>query len=120
MNNGRKRISYRPNKASGVVGGIIGGIFVLIGIFFVIPAIGAFGILWTAVAGIIAGLSLGQAFGKRVNGRAVFDSEIYIEDIAPEGGDIETRLKKLQELYDRRVISKDEYEETRRKILEDL
>ena len=133
MNNGRKRISYRPNKASGVVGGVIGGIFVLIGIFFAIPAFGAFGIIWTAVAGLIAGLGLAQAFGKKSDGSTPFSPEIIREEIpVPDAdpakpgrsadyfGDVEARLKKLQDLYDRRVISKDEYNEKRRKILEEL
>ena len=120
MSNGRKRITYRPNKASGVVGGIMGGVFVLIGIFVAIPTFGAFGVLWTLIAAVIAGLSLYRAFMKRDDGSAVFGSEVYIEDLPDESESIETRLNKLQDLYDRRVITKDEYDEKRRDILKEL
>jgi len=162
MNNNRKRVYYRPNKASGVIGGIIGGVFVLIGIFFAIPTFGVFGIFWTLIAAVIAGVSLYQAFGKREDGRAPFSNEIIIEDMQPEDvvpvqspvtdenkqglfeeerrcdetermpavkraqrneirtDDVEKRLNTLQDLYDRRVISREEYEDKRRDILEDL
>ena len=132
-NNGKKRIYYRPNKASGIIGGVIGGIFVLIGIFFAIPVFGAFGIAWTLIAALIAGVSLYQAFGKKSDGSAPFSPEIIIEDVpvsdadpakpgrsAVDSGDVEARLIKLQDLYDRRVISREEYDEKRRDILGEL
>ena len=132
-NNGKKRIYYRPNKASGIIGGVIGGIFVLIGIFFAIPVFGAFGIAWTLIAALIAGVSLYQAFGKKSDGSAPFSPEIIIEDVSVPGadpakpgrsavdsGDVEARLIKLQDLYDRRVISREEYDEKRRDILGEL
>ena len=39
----RKRVTYRPGKAQGAFGTIWGGIFVLIGLFVVIPTFGPFG-----------------------------------------------------------------------------
>lgn len=124
MNNGKKRVTYRPNKASGVVLSVLGMLFVLIGIFLAIPHFGFFGVIWTFAAVIFVVVGLYQAFGKRSD---VFSSEVIIEDIAqngtratPDGGDIETRLSKLQDLYDRRVISREEYEEKRRRILEEI
>jgi len=52
MNNRRwgRRVTYRPSKVSGAFGLIFGCVFVLIGIFVVIPSAGAFGILWTLLA----------------------------------------------------------------------
>lgn len=44
----RKRVTYRPGKAQGAFGTIWGGIFVLIGLFVVIPTFGPFGIIWDA------------------------------------------------------------------------
>ena len=51
-NNGNKkyRVTKRPGKASGAMSAVVGGIFVLIGIFVAIPTFGAFGILWTLMA----------------------------------------------------------------------
>ncbi len=41
----KQRVTYRPSKSSGVFGGVVGVIFVLIGVFVVIPTFGPFGIL---------------------------------------------------------------------------
>ena len=81
----RKRVTYRPSKSGSVMGGVVGVIFVLIGLFVVIPSssmaggFGAiFGVLWTIIAGVIAGTNFYQAFGKGYIG-----PEIHIEE---EGG----------------------------------
>ena len=80
----KRKVTYRPSKASSVMGGVMGAIFVLIGVFAVIP-------------------------------------KIEIED---EGGasaeSAEERLKKLQSLYDQRLITPEEYEQKRKEILEEL
>ena len=119
----KRRVTYRPSKASGVVGGIMGGIFVLIGIFVAIPVFGPFGILWTLFAVVITGSSLYQSFGKGYRG-----PEIEIEDDRPAGGPTpsetagtaEERFRQLQALYDQHLISKEEYEQKRAEILKDL
>ena len=46
----RRRVTYRPNKGQSVFAGIVGLIFVGIGLIVVIPAFGPFGILWTLIA----------------------------------------------------------------------
>ena len=67
----RKRVTYRPSKTGSVMGGVVGVIFVLIGLFVVIPTFsmaggfGAiFGVFWTIVGGVIAGMDFYQAFRK--------------------------------------------------------
>ena len=45
-----------------------GGIFVLIGLFVVIPATGGFGVAWTLFAAAITGFNLYAAYGKNKNG----------------------------------------------------
>lgn len=64
-NNGNKkyRVTKRPGKASGAMSAVVGGIFVLIGIFVVIPSFGAFGILWTLMAAAM--VRLRDIFGVR-------------------------------------------------------
>ena len=81
----RKRVTYRPSKSGSVMGGVVGVIFVLIGLFVVIPTFsmgggfGAiFGVFWTILAAVIAGTNFYQAFGKGYIG-----PEIHIEE---EGG----------------------------------
>lgn len=126
----RKRVTYRPSKSGSVMGGVVGIIFVLIGLFVVIPSFsmtggfGAiFGVLWTIIAGVIAGTNFYQAFGKGYIG-----PEIHIEEEggaehahdAAAPGDTQARLTELRTLYDQRLITQEEYEQKRKEILEEL
>lgn len=124
----RKRVTYRPNKASGIMGGIMGGIFVLLGIFVVIPTFGPFGILWTLVAAAICGGSLYQSFGKKYIG-----PQIEIEEDPTENRDpvekapgsapdlhAKERLEQLEELRTSGLISDEEYEKKRKTIVDRL
>lgn len=121
-NNRRRRVTYRPSKQQSIFGGVVGIVFVLIGLFVAIPYFGPFGILWTLVAAGITGMNFYQAFGKGYVG-----PEIEIEEEGgetappPPGGEsAEERLKKLQDLYDQRLITSGEYEEKRKEILKEL
>ena len=69
-NNGNKkyRVTKRPGKASGAMSAVVGGIFVLIGIFVAIPTFGAFGILWTLMAAAMCVYGIYSAFGKNYVG----------------------------------------------------
>lgn len=114
----RKRVTYCPGKTNGVFGCIVGGIFVLIGITVAIPSFGAFGILWTLGAAGITVYNAYSAFGKGYMG-----PEINIEDDTSSGGTVggtETRLRELQGLYDRGLITQEEYEMKRQEILREL
>ena len=120
----RKRVTYRPGRGQSAFGAVVGVIFVLIGVFMVIPAFGPFGILWTLIAVGITGLNAYQAFGKGYIG-----PEIHIEE--EEDGSAESgrpsaagtageRLRELQSLYDQRLITREEYEQKRQEILKEL
>ena len=117
MNNRRwgRRVTYRPSKASGAFGLVFGCVFVLIGIFVVIPAAGAFGVLWTLIAAGGTAYNAYVAFGKKYIG-----PEIHIEDEAAQSEDPEERLRKFRELYDQRLITEEEYEAKRQEILGEL
>ena len=90
----RRRVTYRPSKSQAVFGGVVGIIFVCIGLFLVIPTFGLFGILWTLIAAGITGMNFYQAFGRGYVG--------------------------LQTLYEQGLITQEEYDQKRRAILEDL
>lgn len=124
----RRRVTYRPSKQLSLMGGIFGGVFILLGIFMVIPTFGPFGILWTLFAVVITGVNLYQAFGKGYVG-----PEIHIEDedggesletspspSAPAGSSAQERLTRLRGLYDQRLITQEEYEEKRQEIVKEL
>ena len=120
----KQRVTYRPSKSSGVFGGVVGVIFVLIGVFVVIPTFGPFGILWTLFAVAITGMNLYQAFGKGYVGPEIHieeDDEGTCETPAPVGGvSAQDRLTELRALYDQRLITREEYEAKRKEILEEL
>lgn len=117
----RKRVTYRPSKAGSALGGVMGLVFVLIGLFVVIPTFGAFGILWTLAACVISGVNFYQAFGKGYVG-----PEIHIEE--EDGGEespsappsVKDRLEELETLRADGLITELEYEQKRQDILRDL
>lgn len=116
----RKKVTYRPSKANGAFGVIWGGMFVLIGLVFVIPTFGLFGVIWTLAALGIAGMNAYHAFGTNYVG-----PEIHIEEDDSEienhsSASVEQRLQELRNLYDRSLITEEEYEAKKRDILNDL
>ena len=114
----RRSYRYRPNKVQSMVGIAAGGLFILLGIFVAIPTFGAFGILWTLAAVAITGYNAYVAFGKHYVG-----PEITIEQDGKkeaEGTSAEARLQELRTLYDRRLITQEEYEEKRKEIIDGL
>lgn len=128
----KKKITYRPSKAQGAFSTAVGGIFVLIGLFVVIPTFGPFGLLWTLVAVGITAMSAYQAFGKGYAG-----PEIRIEDEeeqrkpsspSPELHDHiqstalgpQKRLEQLKDLKEAGLIDEREYQQKREEILNDL
>ena len=123
----RKRVTYRPSKTASAFGGVVGIIFVCIGLFVIIPTSSMaggfaliFGILWTAVAAGITIMNFYQAFGKKYVG-----PEISIEEEgerpAPAGGsDVKRRLEQLEELKSAGLLTEEEYRQKRAEILGEL
>lgn len=129
----KRRVTYRPGKVNSTIGAIWGGVFVLIGLFVVIPVFGAFGVLWTLGAGVIAGMNAYQAFGKKYVG-----PEIHIEDEEPgpfraapppvethdhipsTALDAKRRLEQLESLKSAGLIDDREYQQKRQEILRGL
>lgn len=133
-----KKIHVRPGKSQSKVGFGVGIIFCLIGVFVAIPTFGPFGIFWTAIAAWITYVNFRNGFtDKQIDSKVIeieddgrdvtvtshtgFESYSYsTSNDATEKEDIEGRLKKLQDLYDRALITREEYEQKRKEILEDL
>ena len=134
-----KRIHVRPGKGQSKVGFAVGIIFCLLGVVVVIPTFGLFGIFWTAVAGWIA-------YSHYRNGFTDEPLDTHVIDIEDDGqnvtatrygggyrsysseeealvngaGDMESRLRKLQSLYDQSLITYEEYEQKKKEILDEL
>ena len=115
----RRNIKVKPGKTQSTMGFVTGLIFVGIGLFVVVPTFGPFGIFWTLIAVAITVTNGINAFGKK----GVASHEIVMEDDGqPAGGQpsVEQRLEEARSLYDRGLITKEEYEAKRAEILKDL
>ena len=115
-----KRAKVKPGKGSSIVGFAGGLVFVGIGIFVAITTFGWFGVVWTIFAVAVAIVNGIAAF----SGSGVTSHEIIIDDGPSEpaisGKDPAERLETLRDLYDRRLITEEEYQKRRAEILSEL
>ncbi|MEG0593250.1 MAG: SHOCT domain-containing protein [Coprobacillus sp.] len=110
-----RNIKVKPGKTQSLIGFISGIVFVCIGIFVAIPTFGPFGIFWTIIALIITVTNAINAFGSK--GVAMYD--VSIED-NESSQSVEERLKKLDSLYNQRLITQEEYDQKRKEILKEI
>ena len=132
-----KKIHVRPSKEQSKAGFGVGIIFCLIGLFVVIPIFGPFGILWTAGAGWITYVHYKNGFtDEPINSHVIhieddgenvtvtkhtgYHAYSYGTENETANGDIEERLRKLQNLYDQSLISYEEYNQKKKEILKEL
>ena len=118
-----KRVRVKPGKGQSAFGFFVGIVFCLIGLFVVIPTFGPFGLFWTLIAIVITIFHGKNAFTDT----GVATHEIIIEDdIKVNNGnndyklDTQRRLEELKHLYEHDLISKEEYEERRRNIIDSI
>ena len=110
---------YQPSKSQSIFSGVVGIVFCLIGLFVVVPTFGPFGLLWTAIAVFMTARSFAMAKGKADVGSYVIEEDSDASG-TKNGQSVEERLTELQNLYDRRLITTEEYEQKRKEILEEL
>lgn len=117
-----KKIKVKPGKSQSMVGFFIGIIFCAIGLFVVIPTFGAFGVLWSVMALIITVTNGINAFSDK----GIATHSIEIEDIedtdkfSQEKESMESRLEKLKGLYEKNLITEEEYEKKKKELLQEL
>lgn len=134
----KKKIKVRPGKTQSRFGFIFGIIFCLIGLVVVVPVFGPFGLLWTAAAGWITYSHYRNGFTDRPISNRVIEIEddgmsttvtsdpfadfhsTYERNEAAEAEDVESRLRKLQSLYQQELITEAEYEKKKQEILEEI
>ena len=126
----RRRVRVKPGKAQSAMGFVMGIVFVLIGLFMVIPVFGLFGLLWTGMAVVITVLNGLNAFGKK----GVPTMEIYSEEedepLSPAREDHDhipstaltpqERLEQLKTLKEAGLLTDEEYRNKREEILKGL
>lgn len=108
-----KKIKVKPGKAQSQISMLFGIIFFLIGLVVVIPTFGLFGIIWTCGAAFIIYANYRNGFTDQ----PMATHEIIVED---EYESIEEKLKKLDSLYNQRLITKEEYDKKRNEILNEI
>lgn len=118
----RRNIHYKPSKAASIFGGIAGCAMGIFGLF-AIPDMGAligFKAIWCLMAfGMgIYNFLLAAGVVKYNGGYEITDESD--ESAKERKSDAEVRLEELQTLYDRRLITEEEYQEKRRDILDRL
>lgn len=116
-----KKVKIRPSKGASLLGFAVGIVFIFIGATLAIPVGGLFGIFWTIIAVAITCINGINAFTEK----GISDREIIIDDtldkLAGEyKSSTEQRLLELQGLYDKQLISKEEYERRRKEIINDI
>ena len=109
-----KNIKVRPGKEQSKISFYISIVFVFIGFTIAIPLFGLFGIFWTAVAC----LGCYNAYKQGYTDEGMPAYEISIDET--DTSDIEARLKKLENLYNSGLITRDEYDVKRKEILDEI
>lgn len=120
----RRRVRFHPSKPQMILSLVVGVIFCFIGIFICIPTFGLFGIFWTLVA---VGITVANAIPLFTEKRG-YTAEMTIEDegydqgpaCGPPPSNAEQRLAELQSLYSKGLISRDEYDQKRAEILDEI
>ena len=139
-----KKIHVRPSGSQSKIGFVAGIVFCLVGLFVVIPIFGPFGIIWTAFAGLITYTHWRNGFSdKKIDSHVIeiedtdpdnvtvtshrgfssYSSDSYSSeknDGAEKAETLEARLKTLQNLYDQRLITTEEYDEKKQELLKEL
>ena len=120
----RRNIHYKPSKGACIFGGIIGCAMGIFGLFAIpdmdMGALIGFKAIWCLMAFGMGIYNFLMAAGvvKYYGGYEITDET---ESGAKDGrSDAEARLEELQTLYDRRLITEEEYQEKRRDILDRL
>ena len=117
----KRKIWVRPGKTQSAASVIVGVIFLLIGIFIVIPSFGPFGFLWTAIVGVMIIMNLYNLFSDK----GLVSHEIKIEDNEEENyednaEENEHRLETLKSMHDKGLITDEEYENKNNEILDEI
>lgn len=133
-----KKIHVRPGKTESKIGFIAGLLFCLLGVIVVIPIFGMFGVIWTAIAGLITYSHYRNGFTDSPIDNHVIEIDedgsdrtivthkkgigqyFEIEDDTKSEDDVEIRLVKLQTLYHQDLITQEEYEQKKKEILDEL
>ncbi len=118
-----KKIYVKPSKSNSKFAFFVGVGMCLLGIFVAIPIFKLFGVLWTFVMIGITYSHWKNAFtdnGEPTKVIEIEDKEDTMQNGRNYCNNVEERLKSLQNLYEQRLITKEEYEQKKQEILKEL
>lgn len=122
-----RKVRIKPGKGQSAAGMAVGIVFCLIGVFLAIPAMGIFGVIWTVFALVITVMNGINAFSDEgiPTHEIVIDDRRDLEDspsslVQTQQKSVQERLKLVERLYEEGSITREEYEQKRRKILEEI
>lgn len=120
-----RNIKVKPGKGQSAMGMVVGIIFCIIGVVVVIPSIGFFGVIWTLFALGITIMSGINAFSDK----GMITHEIVIDEEDSPRSDfrkvqqkerVQERLRLVESLYAEGSITKEELDQKRKKILDEI
>lgn len=115
-----RRLRVRPNPAGSFIGGFVAVAFVIVGITVAIPKAGAFGVVWTLGAAVMAVVK----FYNALSDEGLADHVVEVPDEHPEPeappADAEARLLRLEKLRAKGLLTSAEFRTRRGKILDEL
>lgn len=119
-----RRITIRPGKFQSTIGFIVGCVFCIVGVFIIMRGAGAFGIMWTLFAFLITVTNGINAFTKRRVDTQTIEVEDELEDTDLSNfyteSEVEERLIRLKDLFDKSLITQEEYSAKKADILKHL
>lgn len=118
-----RKIKVKPGKSQSMAGFFVGIVFCFIGIFIVIPDIGLFGIFWTIMAIIVTVVNGMNAFSDKgvTSHEIIIDDEAELNSVISENiTDSRKRLEEAKNLYESGFITKEEYDEKRKEIIDGI
>lgn len=123
----RRNIHYKPSKGASILGGIVGCAMGFFGLFAMSDMAYGFGTEFLAfrLVWCLAAFGIGIYNFLLAAGVVKYNGGYEITDESDESAkgdksDAEARLEELQTLYDRRLITEEEYQQKRRDILDRL
>ena len=144
MKSGHMQFLKNPIQKEAFNNAVVGGIMSFIGIVFTMRFFDKFGLAWTIVAVLYTGTYVGKLVslkmdseGGGIEGEVGLIDEtnpnlnqkpvrkedakpgVEVKDYVknPETSDVQARLNELKKLYDEKTITKEEYEDLRKRII---
>lgn len=118
----KRVLKVKPSRFQSLICFIAGCIFFLVGCFVVIPKAGLFGYVWTLFALLLTITQGVNAFTKKGAATQTLEIEDSIEeDMINEtfsDDEVEKRLRKLKDLYEKNLITREEYQKKKAEILD--